>query len=298
MVSRLLSQAVNGLSEEDPRRIILQDLAEGRKLGAFCLTEASAGSDASNIQTKARSSDGNWTLNGEKIYITSAGHADVYYVFARTLEVFSSDESPANSAKDTISAFLVEKGAHGLSFGPEESKMGCSGSPIASVRFQDTPALLLGDPGMGYKSALSALAGGRVNIAACACALGAQAIQKAKEHLETRKQFGKALSEFQGLQFLLSDMLMKQRASVLLTRDACRAIETEDQTALFAATAKCFSTDSAMAICTDAVQLLGGAGYLKDYEVERLMRDAKMLQIVEGTNQIQRMILARGFLKA
>ena len=282
MVSKLLAN-----SQADPT--LLRDLAEGRKLAAFCLTEARAGSDAASLETRAEPQGEEWLLNGEKIYITSAGVADVYFVFART----------GGPGRGGISAFVVERGATGLGFGADESKMGCEGSTLASVFFRNTPARLVGEREKGYDRALEALAGGRVSIAACATALASRAIEVAALHLQQREQFGSRLSAFQGLQFLVSDMLMKLRASILLTRDACAALERNPADAAAAAgMAKCFSSDSAMAITTDAVQLLGGAGYIRDFGVERLMRDAKMLQIVERTNQIQRIVVAKAFTRS
>ncbi len=287
MVSRLLHHLAASESPVDEKiGATLREMADGRKLGAFCLTEANAGSDAANLQTKAEKKAGAWTLTGEKIYITSAGFADVYFVFART----------GGARKEGISAFLVERGASGLSFGTPERKMGCESSPIASVFFSDTPAVLLGNEGAGFQNAMNALSGGRVNIAACACALSSRAIELASAHLKQREQFGRALSEFQALRFMLSDMWIKLRASVLLTRDACLLLEKDPSQQREASAAKCFATDSAMQTTVDAVQLLGGAGYLAEYEVERLMRDAKMLQIVEGTNQIQRLVIAKSIL--
>jgi len=280
MVGKLIA------SRSRDRKPLLEALGSGEKLGAFCLTEAEAGSDAAHLSTQAKKTSSGYVLSGEKIYITSAGEADVYLVFART----------AKTEAKGISAFVVEKGANGMSFGPPEKKMGCEGSPIASVHFENTEipeTARLGEEGEGYKIALSGLSGGRVNIAACACGLSSRAIELATAHLKTRKQFGQKLAEFQGLQFMLADMISLYEASVLLTRNAAEALDTNSQANAEASIAKCFATDAAMKITTDAVQLLGGSGYLAEYEVERLMRDAKMLQIVEGTNQIQRILIAR-----
>ncbi|MBL7662003.1 acyl-CoA dehydrogenase family protein [bacterium] len=257
-------------------------MARGELLGTFCLTEAQAGSDARALQTQASKSGNDWVLRGEKIYITSAGFADIYLVFAKTA--------------GGISAFVVEKNSPGISFGPPEKKMGCEGSPIAVVTFEECripDSALLGELDQGFKLAMTGLNGGRINIAAAACGVAASAIEIARKHLLERKQFGKALAEFQGLQFMLAEMLTKQRAAVLLTRDAAQALDRNERANTPAGMAKYFASDAAMSITTDAVQLLGGAGYLADYKVEKLMRDAKMLQIVEGTNQVQRMLIAR-----
>lgn len=267
----------------------LAALASGEHLGAFCLTEAQAGSDAAALRTRAERTPTGYRLNGEKIYITSGGYADLYLVFART----------SDDPKRGISAFLVPKATPGLSFGPPERKMGCEGSPITTVTFQgvELPATaLLAQEGDGYRIALSGLAGGRANIAAAACGLASRALELGIHHLKERKQFGHPLAEFQGLRFMVAEMFQHLRASVVLTRDAVNQLDSGLTATEACAIAKCFATDAAMKITTDAVQLLGGAGYLEDYQVERLMRDAKMLQIVEGTNQIQRLVIARALL--
>lgn len=286
MVCKLISSWI----EDDTHLALLQDMAAGKKLGAFALTEASAGSDASALKTSAISQGDAYLLNGEKIYITSSGQADVYLVFART-----SDEG-----KRGISAFIVPATSEGISFGAKEGKMGCEGSPIASVLFENCrvpQSAMLGKAGDGYKIALSGLNGGRVNIAAAACGVSAHALELATSYAQERKQFGKPISDFQGLQFMLADMAIRLRASIELTRNAAALLDHGTSSNGPASIAKCFATDSAMAITTDAVQIFGGAGYLRDYPVEGLMRDAKMLQIVEGTNQIQRLVISRELLK-
>lgn len=283
MVTKLLSQHGAGAEQH---HLFIQELASGRALGAFCLTEAQAGSDAAAIKTSARRVDGGFILSGEKIYITSAGFADLYLIFART----------SAERKQGISAFVVPNGTAGLSFGKPEEKMGCEGSPIATVTLNEcfiSESHLVGEEGAGYKIALSGLAGGRVSIAAQACALAARATELAINYAGERKQFGQAIAEFQGIQFLLADMYLKTKASILMTRDAAQTLDFGSTGTLEASAAKCFASDRAMEVTTEAVQIFGGAGYLKDYQVERLMRDAKMLQIVEGTNQIQRMVIAR-----
>ena len=211
--------------------------------------------------------------------------------------------NPESVGKEGISAFIVEKEAPHLHIASPDKKMGCELSPIASITFDGVTVQsenLIGAPGEGYKVALSGLAGGRVNIAACANGLSRAAIDAATTHLKNRSQFGTPLSEFQGLQFMLADMKILLEASELLTWQAAQSLEgtiTTSESKIYPSLAKCHATDAAMKITTDAVQLLGGAGYLKDYGVEKLMRDAKMLQIVEGTNQIQRAVIAREMLK-
>ncbi len=285
MVLRLLSE----WDHQSHHTKLINDLASGEKLAAYCLTEPQAGSDASALRLKAEKKSDGYVLNGEKVYITSGGFADTYLVFARTGE----------EKKNGISAFVVANNTPGLSFGKPERKMGCEGSPISSVSFENCfvkDSALLGKIGDGYRIALSGLNGGRINIAACACGLASRSLEIGCAHLKDRKQFGESLATFQGLQFLVADMAMKLQASILLTRDAAQKLDTKSKDNTPAALAKCFATDRAMEITTDSVQLLGGAGYLMEYQVERFMRDAKMLQIVEGTNQIQRVIIARSLL--
>lgn len=298
MVCRLIERAGN----DAQCSALLPRLARGEMLAAFALTEPTAGSDAAALKTRATRVKGGYTLKGEKCYITSAGFADLYLVFALTEDVAVPEVTAPKIAGENaqISAFLLERNLPGLSFGKPEKKMGCERSPIASVYFADVfvpDDRLLGDLGTGYRLALAGLDGGRVNVAACANGLAREALQRALTHLKSREQFGQPLIEFQGLQFMLADMSMRLDAARLLTTRAAEALDAGESAAVdrrrFASAAKCFATDSAMSITTDAVQLLGGAGYIRDYVVERLMRDAKMLQIVEGTNQIQRAIIAR-----
>lgn len=287
-VHSMVSSIIQRGAREDHHEL-LNKLAAGSLLGAFCLTEPQAGSDASALTTRARRDGESYVLDGEKIYITSGGLADVYLVFART----------GGEGGNGISAFIVKKDTPGLSFGKHEQKMGCEGAPISSVAFENcrVPAsALLGKEGDGYRIALSGLNGGRVNIAAAACGISAKAIAIACEHLKQRRQFGQPLATFQGLQFMVADMAMLHHASIQLTRTAAQELDRGSAERLPASVAKCFATDSAMKITTDAVQLLGGAGYIREYGAEQLMRDAKMLQIVEGTNQIQRVLIAREFL--
>jgi alkylation response protein AidB-like acyl-CoA dehydrogenase len=292
MVSGLIARSGNDAQKND----LLPRLASGELLAAFALTEPHAGSDAQALSTEATKVDGGFQLKGSKIYITSAGFADLYLVFAKT----------SAAGKSGISAFLVPNSTPGLTIGKPEKKMGAELSPIASLFFDQAfvpDSALLGPLHEGFKVALSGLAGGRVNIAACANGIAIAALDAAKQHLKERQQFGKPLADFQGLQFMLADMFQKLQAARLLTQHAADELDQLKATGsktvntkLSSSIAKCFATDAAMSITTDAVQLLGGAGYIKEYIVERYMRDAKMLQIVEGANQIQRMIIAREIL--
>jgi alkylation response protein AidB-like acyl-CoA dehydrogenase len=291
MVSGLITR--HGTDEQ--KQFILPKLAAGEFLGAFALTEPGAGSDASALATTATIKNDEYILNGSKCYITSAGFADLYIVFAKTV----------SGAEGGISAFVVPNTTAGLSIGAPEKKMGAELSPIASLYFDNAriPATaLLGKLHQGFAVALSGLAAGRVNIAACANGLSQAALSSAIDHLKNREQFGKTLSNYQGLQFMIADMYQLLEASRTITAKAAHILDSDDANKdaikLSSSSAKCFATDAAMKITTDAVQLLGGAGYMQEYGVESLMRSAKMLQIVEGANQIQRMIIARAILES
>lgn len=276
---------------EEQKQKYLPKLASGEMLAAFALTEPHAGSDTAAISTEATILPDGFSLQGNKCYITSAGFADLYLVFARTRD---GDELK-------VSGFLVPSSTPGLTCGKPEKKMGGELSPIASLFFDSMklpPNALLGKLHGGRKVALSGLAGGRVNIAACANGISRAAIEDSIAYLKERHQFGKPLASFQGLQFMLADMYMKLSAAQLLTTEAAADLDSisrgnNENSKLSSSAAKCFATDAAMEITTNAVQLFGGAGYIKDYTVERYMRDAKMLQIVEGANQIQRIIISR-----
>ncbi len=292
-VHNMVAGMINRFGTDLQKREILPAMASGNWLGAFCLTEPDAGSDASNLRTEAKATADGFVLNGDKCYITSAGFADIYLVFARV----------DGAGADKISAFLVPAKSEGLSVSTPEKKMGTELSPIASVNFNQVKlpmTALLGSLGQGYKIALSALSGGRISIASCANGISRSAIDKALAHLEQRQQFGQKLIQFQGLQFMLADMQIKLEAARLLTLQAATQLEHDPSARALriqSSTAKCFATDSCMSITTDAVQLLGGAGYIEDYGVERLMRDAKVLQILEGTNQIQRLVICKEMMR-
>ncbi len=294
-VHAMVCGLISRFGSNEQKESLLPRLASGELLGAFALTEPGAGSDAQSLTTEAAIVSGGFSLKGNKCYITSAGFADLYVVFART----------SDAAGAGISAFLVPASTKGMSIGSPEKKMGCELSPIASLFFDGAvipTSALLGPLNQGFRVALSGLAGGRINIAACANGVASAALDAAVRHIKERKQFGKALSEFQGLQFMVADMHSRLEAARLLTDKAAQDLDSPSasvsSTRLSSSVAKCFATDAAMSIATDAVQLLGGAGYIKEYLVERYMREAKMLQIVEGANQIQRMIIARDILEA
>ncbi|MBC9727043.1 acyl-CoA dehydrogenase family protein [Streptomyces sp. TRM68367] len=258
----------------------------GGLLGAYCLSEPSSGSDAASLRTKAVRDGGDWVITGTKAWTTHGGIADFYTVMARTGE-----DGPRG-----ITAFLVPADAEGLSAAVSEKKMGMKGSPTAQmhldgVRVSDNRRI--GDEGQGFAIALSALESGRLGIAACAVGLAQAALDEAVAYARERRQFGRPLADFQGLRFMLADMATQIEAGRALYLAAARLRDVGRPFAKQAAMAKLHCTDTAMKVTTDAVQILGGYGYTADFPAERYMREAKMLQIVEGTNQIQRMVIAR-----
>nr|WP_202886674.1 acyl-CoA dehydrogenase family protein [Kribbella sandramycini] len=277
---------------EEVKQAYLPPVAAGDAMFSYCLSEPEAGSDAASMKTRAVADGDGYVLNGVKRWITNAGESEYYTVFAVT-------EPDARSRG--ISAFVVEKSDAGVSFGAPEKKLGIKGSPTREVYFDNVriPASrLIGDPGTGFATAMATLDHTRVTIAAQALGIAQGALDYALGYVQERKQFGKAIAEFQGLQFMLADMGMKLEAARQLTYAAAARSERNDPNlTYFGAAAKCFASDTAMAITTDAVQLLGGYGYTHDYPVERMMRDAKITQIYEGTNQVQRIVMARQLLK-
>ncbi|MEU6217945.1 acyl-CoA dehydrogenase family protein [Streptomyces sp. NPDC047022] len=258
----------------------------GGLLGAYCLSEASSGSDAASLRTRAAREGDDWLISGTKAWITHGGIADFYTVMARTGE-----DGPRG-----ISAFLVPGDSEGLSGAAPEKKMGMKGSPTAQVHFDGVrvaDARRLGEEGQGFAIALSALDSGRLGIAACAIGVAQAALDEAIAYATQRRQFGRPIADFQGLRFMLADMATQIEAGRALYLAAARLRDAGRPFAKQAAMAKLHCTDTAMKVTTDAVQVLGGYGYTADFAVERYMREAKVLQIVEGTNQIQRMVIAR-----
>ncbi|MEJ8655939.1 acyl-CoA dehydrogenase family protein [Streptomyces sp. MS1.AVA.4] len=258
----------------------------GGLLGAYCLSEPSSGSDAASLRTKAVRDGDDWVITGTKAWITHGGVADFCTVLAR---------SGGEGARG-ITAFLVPGDAEGLSAAAPEKKMGMKGSPTAQLHFDGVrvpDSRRIGDEGQGFAIALSALDSGRLGIAACAVGVAQAALDEALAYATDRKQFGRPIADFQGLRFMLADMATKVEAGRALYLAAARLRDAGRPFSRQAAMAKLFCTDTAMQVTTDAVQVLGGYGYTADFPVERLMREAKVLQIVEGTNQIQRMVIAR-----
>lgn len=275
---------------DEQKAALLPDLLSGERLGAYCLSEPQAGSDVSAITTKASPSGDGWRLSGTKAWITHGSEADFYSVFART------GDDPSKG----LSCFLVDAGSEGLSFGAPERKMGLTGSTTTTVNFDDVLVSgdrLIGEPGMGMRIALSALDSGRLGIAAAATGLAQAALQFSVAYAKERHQFGRPISEFQGLAFLLADMNAAVGAARATYLHAARMRDAGMRFTRAAASAKLIGTDAAMRVTTDAVQVLGGYGYTKDFPVERWMREAKVTQIFEGTNQVQRLVIARNLLR-
>ena len=270
----------------------LPPVARGEAMFSYCLSEPEAGSDAASMKTRAVRDGDEFVLDGAKRWITNAGISEYYTVFAVT--------TPGVGASG-ITAFVVEKSDPGVSFGAPEKKLGIKGSPTREVCFDRTriPAdRMIGAEGEGFRIAMRTLDHTRVTIAAQAVGIAQGALDFAKRYVQERRQFGKAVAEFQGIQFMLADMGIKLEAARQLTYAAAAKSERGDaDLTFFGAAAKCFASDAAMEITTDAVQLLGGYGYTRDFPVERMMRDAKITQIYEGTNQVQRIVAARQLLK-
>jgi butyryl-CoA dehydrogenase len=276
---------------EEQKKKFLGGLASGEKLGAFGLTEPNAGTDAAGQQTTAELKGDHYLLNGSKLFITNAGYADVYIVFAMT-----------DRGKGTrgISSFILEKEMAGFSIGKKEAKMGIRGSSTCELIFENVKvpaANLLGKEGGGFGIAMKTLDGGRIGIAAQALGLAQGAIDETVSYVKERKQFGKALSQFQNTQFQLADMQTRTDAARLLVYRAACSKDSKLPYAAEAAMAKLFASETAMDVTTRAVQLHGGYGYTREYPVERMMRDAKITEIYEGTSEVQRMVISAAMLK-
>ena len=271
---------------EEQKMKYLPDLLSGKKLGAFGLTEPNAGTDASGQQTRAELVDGKWILNGAKVFITNGGYADVFVVMAMT------DKKKGNHG---ISAFIVEKGDEGFSIGKTEDKMGICASSTTELIFQNCVIpedRLLGAVGDGFKVAMSTLDGGRIGIASQALGLGEGAVEEAIKYTKERVQFGKRISQFQNTQFQLADMHTRMQAAQYVVYAAAMKKQNHEPYSMDAAMAKLFAAEAASDVTRRAVQLFGGYGYTREYPVERMMRDAKITEIYEGTSEVQRMVIA------
>ncbi len=271
---------------EEQKQQFLAPLARGEKMGAFGLTEPAAGTDAGGTKTTAVKDGDSWLLNGTKIFITNAGEAETYVVFART---------DKNAQKHHgISAFIVEKGTPGFSFGKKEAKMGIRSSPTMELVFENCripAAQLLGEEGQGFKIAMKTLDGGRIGIASQALGIAQGALEAAVNYARERKQFESPISRFQGVQFQLADMATQIEASRLLVYSAAFKASNGISYSQASAMAKLMASETAMRVTTQAVQIFGGYGYTREFPVERMMRDAKITEIYEGTSEVQRMVI-------
>ncbi len=291
-VNKLGSMPLVLAGSEELKKKYLTRLAANEGMFSYCLSEPEAGSDAAAMKTRAVRDGDDWVISGTKRWITNAGVSEFYTVFAVT--------DPEARKGAGISAFVVEKSDEGVSFGAPEKKLGIKGSPTREVYLDNVrvPAdRMIGAEGTGFTTAMRVLDHTRVTIAAQAVGIAQGALDYALSYAKERTQFGKPIADFQGLQFLLADMGMKVEAARQLTYAAAGRSERNDKDlTFFGAAAKCFASDTAMQVTTDAVQVLGGYGYTRDYPVERMMRDAKITQIYEGTNQVQRIVMARQLL--
>jgi alkylation response protein AidB-like acyl-CoA dehydrogenase len=274
---------------EDLKQKYLRPLAEGATTFSYALSEREAGSDTASMRTRATADGDDWVINGQKSWITNAGFSEYYTVLAVT--------DPHGKRGSNVSAFVVEKSDAGFSFGEKEKKMGIKGSPTRELYFDNVRIpgdRIIGEPGEGLKIALRTLDHTRVTVGAQAVGIAQGALDFALDYVKERKQFGKRIADFQGIQFMLADMAMTLEAARQMVYVAAAKSERCDKDlSFFSAAAKCYASDVAMQVTTDAVQLLGGYGFTEDFPVERMMRDAKITQIYEGTNQIQRLVMAR-----
>ncbi|RAK68679.1 isobutyryl-CoA dehydrogenase [Phenylobacterium kunshanense] len=291
-IHNMASWMIDRFGSEELRRRYLPRLTSMELIASYCLTEPGSGSDAVAMKTTARRDGDQYVLNGTKAFISGAGTSDLYVVMART----------GGEGAKGVSAFVVEKDMPGISFGAQERKMGWNAQPTAQVNFDDCrvpEANRIGNEGEGFKFAMAGLDGGRINIASCSLGGAGLALDTAKAYLETRKQFGQALKEFQGLQWRLADMATELDAARLMVRRAAHALDTKNPKATqYCAMAKRFATDAGFEVANQALQLHGGYGYLRDYPLERIVRDLRVHQILEGTNEIMRVITARELFRA
>ena len=293
--SSLCCDPIMNFGTEEQKQKFLVPLAKGEKLGAFGLTEPGAGTDAQGQQTKAVEDGDSWVLNGSKCFITNGKEADVYVIFAVTGKI----EKHGKTLKE-ISAFIVEKNTPGFTFGVKENKMGIRGSSTYELFFTDCripKENMLGERGQGFKIAMHTLDGGRIGIAAQALGLAEGALDVTVDYVKERKQFGRSIGQFQNTQFQLADMKTQVQAAQFLVYKAAIAKATQKTYSVEAAEAKLFAAECAMNVTTKCVQLHGGYGYIRECDVERMMRDAKITEIYEGTSEVQRMVISASMLK-
>jgi alkylation response protein AidB-like acyl-CoA dehydrogenase len=293
-VNKLGTMPILLSASEELKQLVMPSIASGEAMASYALSEREAGSDTASMRTRALLDGDHWVLNGTKCWITNAGESTWYTVMAVT-------DPKAEKKSNGISAFVVHKDDPGFVVGSKERKLGIKGSPTREIHFENCtiPAnRIIGEPGTGLKTALRTLDHTRPTIGAQAVGIAQGALEAAIAYVKDRKQFGKAVAEFQGVQFMLADMAMKvEAARHMVYVAAAKAERGEPNIGFITAAAKCYASDVAMEVTTDAVQLFGGAGYTRDFPVERMMRDAKITQIYEGTNQIQRVVMSRALLK-
>ena len=289
-IHNMAAWMIDAFGDAAQRRRWLPDLTRMAHFASYCLTEPSAGSDAAALKTRAVKDGDHYVLNGSKAFISGGSTSDLYVCMVRT----------GGEGAKGISALVVEKDTPGLSFGKRETKLGWNSQPTAAVIFEDCRVPLanrLGAEGDGFKIAMMGLDGGRLNIGACSLGAARACLDLAREHMKTRSQFGRKLAEFQALQFKLADMATELEAARLLIHRAASKLDACDPAAtLHCAMAKRFATDAGFAVCNEALQIHGGYGYLRDFPIERYLRDARVHQILEGTNEIMRLIVARRLL--
>ncbi|MFN0044467.1 MAG: acyl-CoA dehydrogenase family protein [Alphaproteobacteria bacterium] len=289
-IHNMAAWMIDAYGAPELRRRVLPRLASMAHFASYCLTESDSGSDAAALRTRAVREGDHYVLDGSKAFISGGSSSDVYVCMART-----GGEGPGG-----ITAFVVEKDRPGLSFGKRETKLGWNSQPTAAVIFETcrVPAAnRIGEEGQGFKIAMAGLDGGRVNIAACSLGGARECLERALDYVKSRRQFGKALAEFQALQFRLADMATELEAARLMVRRAAAALDAGDgEATMHCAMAKRFATDAGYAICDEALQLHGGYGYLRDFPIERFLRDLRVHRILEGTNEIMRVIIARRLL--
>ncbi|MEH6496506.1 MAG: acyl-CoA dehydrogenase family protein [Pseudomonas marincola] len=286
-IHNMASWMIDRFGSAQVRKKFLPKLTTMEHFASYCLTEPSAGSDAAALRTRAVRDGDEYVINGSKAFISGGGKADVYVTMVRTGE----------DGAGGVSCIAIPKDAPGISFGAQERKMGWNSQPTAEVRFDDcrVPAEnLVGEEGQGFKIAMMGLDGGRINIGACSIGAARACLELAQDYTADRKQFGKAIGSFQGLQFSLADMATELEAARLMIRQAAAKLDAKDPEAtLFCAMAKRFATDVGFNVCNQALQLHGGYGYLKDFPIERFVRDTRVHQILEGTNEIMRVVISR-----
>jgi len=291
-INKLGSMPVLLSASEELKKQVMPSIASGEAMISYALSERESGSDAVAMKTRARLDGDHWVLNGAKAWITNAGVSTWYTVFATT---------DPSQGPNGVSAFVVHADDPGFEVGPKERKLGIKGSPTCEIYFSDCaiPAdRIIGEPGTGFKTAMRTFDHTRPTIGAQAVGIAQGALDATVAYVKDRRQFGRSISEFQGVQFMLADMAMKVEAARQMVYVAAAKVERGEKDMTFmASAAKCYASDMAMQVTTDAVQLFGGAGYTQDFPVERMMRDAKITQIYEGTNQVQRMVMSRELLK-